>query len=106
MTTRVLIVEDDRATRVLIKAFLEYESSFEVVGEATSVSQALEVAAEVMPHLVTMDYHMPGGDGAACIREMKQRWPEIHILGLTASDDEEARNMIEAGAYAVIDKAH
>lgn len=106
MTTRVLIVDDDIAIRVLIKAFLDSESSFDVVGEAESVSHALEVAAEVMPDLVTMDYQMPGGDGAACIREMKARWPEVDILALTSSGTEAARSMIEAGAYAAIDKAH
>jgi len=107
MTTRVLIVDDDRAIRVLIKLFLESESSFEVVGEATNASQALEIAAEVMPDLVTMDYRMPtAGDGVACIRDMKQRWPEIHILALTSSGDEASRSMVEAGAYAAIDKAH
>ena len=106
-TTRVLIVDDDPAIRYLIKAFLESESSFDVVGEATNASEALEVAAELMPDLVTMDYQMPGGsDGAACIREMKQRWPEIHILALTSSGSEATRSMIEAGAYAAIDKAH
>ena len=107
MMTRVLIVDDDQAVRVLIKAFLESESVFEVVGEAASVSQALEVAAEVRPDLVTMDYQMPGGgDGATCIREMKERWPDIHILALTFSGSEATRDMIEAGAYAAIDKAH
>ena len=107
MSTRVLIVDDDQAVRVLIKAFLESESSFEVVGVATNASQALEVAAEVKPDLVTMDYQMPGGkDGVACIREMKQRWPDICILALTFSGEEVRRTMIEAGAYAAIDKAH
>jgi len=88
MTTRVLIVDDDRAIRVLIKAFLESENSFEVVGEAASAPQALEVAGDVMPDLVTMDYQMPGGgDGAECIREMKQRWPDVCILALTSSGE-------------------
>lgn len=107
MTTRVLIVDDDPAVRSLIKLFLESESSFEVAGEATSPAQALEVAAEVMPDLVTMDYRMPNeGDGVACIRDMKQRWPEMPILALTSSGSEATHNMIEAGAYAAIDKAH
>jgi CheY-like chemotaxis protein len=107
MTTRVLIVDDDRAIRVLIKLFLETEDSFEVVGEASNASQALEVAAEVMPDLVTMDYQMSGAsDGAECIRDLKQRWPDIHILALTFSGADAAREMIEAGAYAAIDKAH
>lgn len=106
MTTKVLIVDDDLAIRVLIKAFLESETSFEVVGEAENPARALEVAAEVMPDLVTMDYQMPGGDGAACIREMKARWPEINILALTSSGTKASQSMIEAGAFAVIDKAH
>ena len=107
MATRVLIVDDDPAIRFLIMAFLESESSFEVVGEAANASQALEVAAQVMPDLVTMDYRMPRvGDGVTCIRDMKQRWPEIHILALTSSGSEAARSMMEAGAYAAIDKAH
>ena len=106
-TTKVLIVDDDPAIRYLIKAFLESENSFDVVGEAANAPEALEVAAEVMPDLVTMDYQMPGGsDGAACIREMKQRWPGIHILALTSSGSEATQSMIEAGAYAAIDKAH
>ncbi len=107
LTTRVLIVDDDPAIRALIKMFLESESSFAVVGEATNSWQALEVATEVMPDLVTMDYLMPGGtDGAVCIRDMKQRWPEMDILGLTSAGPEASRSMIEAGAYAAIDKAH
>ena len=107
MTTRVLIVDDDPAIRVLIKAFLESESSFEVVGEAADPTEALEVAADVMPDLVTMDYRMPvEGDGVTAIRDLKQRWPEMHILALTSSGSEATHEMIEAGAYAAIDKAH
>lgn len=106
MPTRVLIVDDDRAIRWLIRAFLESESAFEVVGEAEDVSRALVVAAEVRPDLVTMDFQMPGGSGAECIREMKTRWPEVHILALTSSGSEASQSMIEAGAYAAIDKAH
>src|SRR5687767_13772617 len=105
MTTRVLVDDDDRAIRALLRMCLHFESSFEVVGEATSVSNALEVAADVMPDLVTMDFQMPGGGhGAACIREMKQRWPDMHILALTFSGAVAAQNMIEAGAYAAIDQ--
>ena len=107
MTTRVLIVDDDEAIRALITLFLESESSFDVVGEASDGSEALEVATELMPDLVTMDFRMPEeGDGTACIREMKRRWPEMHILALTSSGPDAARDMIEAGAYAAIDKAH
>lgn len=106
MPTRVLIVDDDQTVRWLIGAFLDFEQAFEVVGEAENGSQALQMAAELKPDLVTMDFNMPGADGDECIREMKSRWPELHILALTSSGPEASRRMIDAGAYAAIDKAH
>lgn len=106
MTTKVLVVDDDVAVRLLIRRFLETESSFEVVGEAGNPSDALLVASQVEPDLVTMDYRMPGGTGDECIREMKSRWPNIHVLALTSAAPDAAKQMIEAGAYAAIDKAH
>ena len=107
MTTRVLIVDDDPAIRFLIKAFLDSERSFDVVGEATNASDGLEMAAKLKPDLVTMDYQMPGEEnGAACIRSLKERWPDIHILALTSSGSDATEEMLEAGAYAAIDKAH
>lgn len=106
MTTRVLVVDDDVAVRVLIRRFLDTESSFAVVGEAGNPQDALLVASQVNPDLVTMDYRMPGGTGDECIREMKSRWPHIHVLALTSASPKEAKKMIDAGAYAAIDKAH
>ena len=106
MTTRVLIVDDDDAVRVLIRRFLETESSFEVAGEAGNPDDALLVASQVEPDLVTMDYRMPGGTGDDCIRAMKSRWPNIHVLALTSAEPDAAKKMIDAGAYAAIDKAH
>ena len=106
MTTKVLVVDDDVAVRVLIRRFLDTESSFEVVGEAGNPSDALLVASQLKPDLVTMDYQMPGGTGDECIREMKSRWPHIHVLALTSAAPKDAKKMIDAGAYAAIDKAH
>lgn len=106
MTTKVLVVDDDAAVRVLIRRFLETESSFEVVGEAGNANDALLIASKTEPDLVTMDYRMPGGSGDECIREMKSRWPNIHVLALTSAAPSAVKKMIDAGAYAAIDKAH
>ena len=106
MATRVLIVDDDSAIRRLVKAFLASERSFEVIGEAESCAEAFEVAGGDPPDLVTMDFEMPGGNGAECIRAMKARWPNVHILGLTAAGAEATQAMLDAGAFATIDKAH
>jgi two-component system chemotaxis response regulator CheY len=106
MATRVLIVDDDRAIRRLVKAFLASERSFEVIGEAENCAEAFEVAGADPPDLVTMDFEMPGGNGAECIRAMKARWPDVHILGLTSAGREASRAMLDAGAFATIDKSH
>jgi DNA-binding NarL/FixJ family response regulator len=106
MATRVLIVDDDPAIRRLIKAFLDPERSFRVIGEAGSCAEAFEIAGDDPPDLVTMDFEMPERNGAECIREMKARWPDVHILGLTAAGTAAAQTMLDAGAYATIDKSH
>ena len=106
MAARVLVVDDDRAIRMLIRVFLETGSGFEVVGEAGDCDGALEKAAELLPDLITMDHDMPGGDGVGCIAKLKKRWPDVHVLAVTGSGEEIGQQMIDAGAYAHIDKAH
>jgi NarL family two-component system response regulator LiaR len=106
LTTKVLIVDDDWAIRMLIKTFLEFEDEFEVVGEADSAAAALKAAAEKLPDLVTMDYDMPGSNGAECIRDLRAQWPGIHVLAVTSAGGQEAQSMLDAGAYAKINKAH
>lgn len=106
MAARVLVVDDDRAIRMLIRVFLESGSGFEVVGEADDCDSAISKAAELMPDLITMDHGMPGEDGARCIQLLKERWPDVHILAVTGSGPETGQQMVDAGAYAHIDKAH
>jgi DNA-binding NarL/FixJ family response regulator len=106
VATRVLVVDDDPAIRILLRTFLESENAFEVVGEAANCSEALEITGTLHPDLVTMDYNLPDGDGTTCIREIKERWPDIHILALTSSDMATAQTMLDAGAYAKISKAN
>ena len=103
---KVLVVDDDPSVRLLIKTFLDGEGAFEWVGEASGCSEAVELAAALQPDLVTMDYSMPGSSGTDCIRMIKTHLPDVQILALTSSDEEVARTMVEAGAYAKIDKGH
>ena len=106
MAARVLVVDDDRAIRMLIRVFLESGSGFEVVGEAGDCDEALSKATELEPDLITMDHGMPGADGVRCIQLLREKWPDIHILAVTGSGDEVGQKMVDAGAYAHIDKAH
>lgn len=102
---RVMVVDDDASARLLLKTFLEHEDAFEWVGEAASCPEAVELAGLLKPDLVTMDHDMPGGSGTECIVAIKALLPDVQILALSASDDATARTMVDAGAYARIDKA-
>ncbi|HHY68455.1 MAG TPA: response regulator transcription factor, partial [Alicyclobacillus sp.] len=70
-----------------VRAILGGDSFFEVVGEAESAREALERIPGLHPDLVLMDIRMPGTDGIALTRMLKDRLPEIKIVILTVSHD-------------------
>lgn len=106
MARRVLIVDDDPAMRTLVRLYIEHHDEFEVIGEADSCQAGIAAAVKLEPDLVTMDYEMPDGNGTECIVGIKKRAPHVHILGLTAAGDEARQEMIQAGAYAAINKSY
>ena len=106
MATRVLIVDDDDAMRTLVRLYIEHHDEFEVVGEADGCKAGIETATELEPDLVTMDYEMPDGNGPECIQGIRKHNPRIQVLGLTGSGPEARQEMIQAGAYAAINKSY
>ncbi len=91
---RVLLVDDHALFRNGISSLLSEEEDFEIVGEAGSGEEALEKARELEPDLILMDIYMPGGDGLAATRRIKEEMPSIKIVMLTVS--EEDHNLFEA----------
>ncbi|ATY84178.1 DNA-binding response regulator [Kyrpidia spormannii] len=87
MGCRTFIVDDNRRARQAVRAILGGDSFFEVVGEAESAREALERIPGLHPDLVLMDIRMPGTDGIALTRMLKDRLPEIKIVILTVSHD-------------------
>lgn len=72
---RALIVDDSAICREILRAILEEGGHFEVVGEAASGSEALELVARVRPHLVTLDVRMPGMDGLEVLSRLMAEHP-------------------------------
>ena len=105
MPVRVLVVDDDADIRMLLGMTLPLSGMFEVVDEAHDGEQALAKAAEHQPDLILMDVMMPGLGGVAATRMIKERFPDMMVVGFTASGDEGAAAMMGAGASAVVDKA-
>lgn len=82
---KILIVDDERLERKAIQIMLERHYGTKIqVAEANNVQSAIEKAIEMKPHLVFMDIRMPGGDGLQGARLMKARFPQIHVVMLTA----------------------
>ena len=64
-------------------------TGIDVVGEAASAGEAVEVALRLRPDVVLIDLHMPGG-GVDAIRELARTCPEARCLVLTMDDDDES----------------
>lgn len=102
----VLLVEDHGFFRQALAMFLEREAGLEVVGEAGTVAEGRDFAANGKRFdIALVDLNLPDGDGVDVIRELRRTNPEACILVFTISDDAEHRaRAIEAGANEVVGK--
>ena len=82
----VLLVDDHAIWRGGVKSMLE-DTEFEVIGEASSGKEAIEVARELKPRLVLLDIRMAGGDGLEALEILKQEHPEMVVIMLTTYDN-------------------
>lgn len=103
MTIRILIVDDHGVLRAGLRALLNAEDGFEVVGEAASGEQALEQVERLQPRVVLMDISMPGISGIEVTRRLAKKYPGIFILLLTLHEDTGLlREAMQAGASGFI----
>jgi two-component system chemotaxis response regulator CheY len=86
MTVKVLVVDDTKHVRHMLKEMLELDG-FDVVGEAQSGGEAIDVASEVSPDVIVMDYRMPDMDGLSAARTIRGRDPTQSIILYTAYMD-------------------
>jgi two-component system, OmpR family, phosphate regulon response regulator PhoB len=89
-----LIVDDDESVRSLLRMTLP-EEGYEI-DEATDGEQALAVVEERTPHLVLLDWKMPGRHGSLVLDELKSRHPQLPVIVLTAEIAEHHRNLAES----------
>jgi two-component system response regulator NreC len=101
---RILIADDHRLFREALRAVLEPEC--EVVGEAPDGERAVEMAAQLKPHVVLLDIGMPGTGGLAAAHRIARSSPPVKVLILSQYDDEEyvLEALSEAGAAGYLIK--
>jgi CheY-like chemotaxis protein len=105
MPVSILIVDDEPDVAVLFQQHFrrEMREGVYVLHFALSAAEALDrLASEIEPQLVVIlsDINMPGMDGLALLREIKQRRPELPVMMLTAYDDDEQRRRAAASGAA------
>lgn len=106
MTVRVLIVDDQEPFRLAARMVVDATDGFDVVGEAESGEDSVDMAATIAPDLVLMDVNLPGIDGLEATRRILAGAPPPIVLLLSTYEEAEyAPKAAECGAAAYIPKA-
>jgi DNA-binding NarL/FixJ family response regulator len=85
---RVVLADDQRLIRQGIRGLLELAGEFNVVGEAEDGEQAVRMIVDLHPNVALLDVRMPGLDGLAAVRELREKGDQTPIVLLTTFDDD------------------
>ena len=96
---RLLVVDDHEVVRQGLVSLLDRREHFQVVAEAGTAAEAVEMARKFEPDLIIMDVRLPDGSGIEACREIRAEFPTTKVVILTSYPDEEAvLSAIIAGA--------
>lgn len=93
-TIRVLIADDHALFRGGLSAMLEIEEGIELVGEAGTGKEAVELAGKLVPDVILMDIEMPELNGLEATRQIVQTNPHVAVLVVSMHEDD--RSIFEA----------
>jgi DNA-binding NarL/FixJ family response regulator len=104
--TRILIADDHDVVRSGVRAILEGQSGWEVVGEAEDGKAAIDQALATRPDVVVLDYALPLINGIEVTRQIRARVPGAEVLIFTMHDTATlVREVLEAGARGFLLKS-
>jgi DNA-binding NarL/FixJ family response regulator len=89
MPIKVMLVDDHVLFRKGIESLLTTHEDFDVVGEASNGKEAVERLAACAPDVILLDIDMPICSGLEAVKVIKSKNPQIHIVMLTVSDDDQ-----------------
>ncbi len=104
-TIRVMTVDDHEILRSGIRYSLQAHKDLELVAEARSGEEALQLCAEAQPDVVLMDMSMPGMDGVQATQAIRAASPQVQVLVLTSFFDKDlVQRAMQAGAVGYLIK--
>lgn len=102
---RVMVVDDHAVVRSGLTTFLSVIPDFELVGEAAGGEEALVRCGLLKPDVILMDLKMPGMDGVAATRAVREKFPQVRVLALTSfEEDQLVQDALRAGAIGYLMK--
>jgi DNA-binding NarL/FixJ family response regulator len=102
-TIRLLIVDDHALFREGLRALFSTVEDIELVGEATSGQEAVDLAEEIQPDVVLMDIDMPGTNGVQATRAILRKTPSVGVVMVTMlEDDASVFSAMRAGARGYV----
>ena len=103
MTPRVLLADDHAILRSGLRLLLTSQNEFDVVGEASSGTEALTLAGQLQPDLILLDLSMPALGGLDALPTLRKLVPSARILILTMHDDPQyLRQALKHGASGYV----
>lgn len=100
---RVIVVDDHEIVRKGIIAYLQTDTAIDVVGQASSGHEGVNIILEEKPDVVLMDLIMENGDGIEATKQVMENYPACKIIILTSYyDDEQVFPAIEVGAFSYL----
>ena len=98
MGIRVFVLDDHELVRTGLRTLLEGEGDMDVVGEAGTAKEGLQLIREIEPDVAILDVRLPDGNGIEVCREIQSVTPQVRCLMLTSySDDDALFSSIMAG---------
>ena len=100
---RVMLVDDHTMVRRGLATFLQVSDNLELVGEADSGEEAIDLCARILPDVILMDMVMPDMDGVTATRLIREQFPTVQVIALTSF--KEARlveSALQAGAIGYL----
>lgn len=105
MKIRILLVDDHRLLREMLRTFLTREPDIDIVGEACDGCEALRLLREHAIDVVVLDISMPSMNGITAAARMLARYPQLKVIALSMhADRQNVMGMIKAGAIGYVTK--